>query len=115
MYGLGRVLGPAPSGPPCGEVRLETSQQRTRVDTTCHRLRVAITVRHLVELGQLGVLVLDGRTGPIVQRHGDQKARHVQLQQLLLLGHTQRGVDGEQIEVLEGGDGERRRQVTDDR
>ena len=41
-----------------------------------------------VQLAELGVLVLDGGPGALVQRHQHEHLRHVQAQQLLLLQTT---------------------------
>ena len=55
---------------------------------------------YLIQLSQLSILILDGRPGAVIQRHGDEQRGHVQLQQLSLLGAPEVGVNGEQVEVL---------------
>ena len=55
---------------------------------------------YLIQLSQLSILILDGRPGTVIQRHGDEQRGHVQLQQLRLLGAPEVGVNGEQVEVL---------------
>ena len=55
---------------------------------------------YLIKLPQLSILILDGRPGSVIQRHGYKQRGHVQLQQLRLLWAPEVGVDGEQVEVL---------------
>lgn len=55
---------------------------------------------YLIQLPQLSILILDRWPGSVIQRHGDEQRWHVQLQQLRLLGATEIGVNGEQVEVL---------------
>ena len=55
---------------------------------------------YLIQLPQLSILILDRRSGSVIQRHGDEQRGDVQLQQLRLLGAPEIGVNGEQVEVL---------------
>ena len=62
--------------------------------------RVIKTGIYLVELGELCILVFNGRTGSLVKGHLDESGGDVETEELSLLSRAQRSIHHKKCEVL---------------